>query len=88
VRLKHLLFTGNLLLMNERISTEAKKFTKSQVSFFKLLKVPETEYQKVYENYLQYREAKTPVFADYLKLWYQARVREEWRRLHPVYLGD
>ena len=66
----------------------AKRFTQTQVSFLRLLQVPECEYQRVYDNYREFREPGAPHFAGYLKRWWQARVREEWRRLRPVYLGD
>ena len=66
----------------------AKQFTKTQVSFLNLLKVPETEWQKTYDNYREFREPGAPHFTGYLKRWWQARVREEWGRLRPVYLGD
>lgn len=66
----------------------AKRFTQTQISFLKLLDIPEAGYQKTYEDYQKYSKAREPNFAKYLKRMYEFRVAAEWRRQRPVYLGD
>lgn len=68
----------------------AKQFPPSQRLYMKLLGIPETEYQKIYDGYLRLRRSdrETPVFKQYLKRWYQSKIQEEWYRLRLANLCE